>query len=133
MFHHPNIEWPHKETDNTKRRAGRAGGPCFQLNNMNFPRAGGLHRKPGPDFCLLELHIKAGRWAAEKPAGPPFCAARRPGPLFCVQPSEIQVFHLETQPSSPPTLQLVLSQKNLLICLVTPGSASGSTGACLWL
>jgi len=29
--------------DNTKRRDGRAGGPCFQFENMNLQRAGGLH------------------------------------------------------------------------------------------
>jgi len=33
--------------DNTKRKAGRAGGPCFQLKNMNFQRAGGLYNRAG--------------------------------------------------------------------------------------
>jgi len=30
--------------DNTKRRAG---GPCFQFENMNLQRAGGLHERAG--------------------------------------------------------------------------------------
>jgi len=29
--------------NDTKRRPGRAEGPCSQLKNMNFRRAGGLH------------------------------------------------------------------------------------------
>ena len=33
--------------DNIEQRAGRAAGPCFQMNNMNFWRAGELHRRPG--------------------------------------------------------------------------------------
>ena len=90
--------------------ARRAGGPCFQMNNMSFWRAA---QKARPAGCTTgrdsELHIKAGPRAAEKPAGPPFCAARWPGPLSYVQSSEIHVFHLETRPSSPPALQLVLS------------------------
>ena len=34
-------------SDNTKRRAGRAGGPCSQMKNMNFPLAGELHKNAG--------------------------------------------------------------------------------------
>jgi len=29
--------------DNTKQRAGQAGGPCFQFKNIYFQQAGGLH------------------------------------------------------------------------------------------
>ena len=71
------------------------------MNNMNFRRAA---QKAEPAGCTTgwasELHIKEGRRAAEKPAGQHFCAARRPGPLSYVQPSEIHVFHLETRPSN---------------------------------
>jgi len=77
------------------------------MNKMNFLRAA---QKAGLAGCAVgwasELHIKAGygkaRWTV-------LCAVRRPGPLSYVQPSEIQVYHLETRPSGLPTFQLVLS------------------------
>jgi len=51
-----------QKRDNTKRRAG---GPCCQMNNMNFPRA----QKGWPAGCTTGwasgLHIKAGWWAAQ--------------------------------------------------------------------
>jgi len=45
--------------NNTKRRAGRAGGPCCQMKNMNFPLAGELHRRGAG-----RLHYRNGRWVA---------------------------------------------------------------------
>jgi len=115
--------------ENTKWRAGRAGGPCCQRKNVNFPRADELHRRAGqqtalqngPVGCTLRqaggLHIKLG-CGKGRVGGLPFSAARSalfrspPDRLF-VQPAllssvqydslpKVHVFHLETRPSSPP-------------------------------
>jgi len=93
-------------------------------------------QKGGPAGCTTgwasELHIKLGcgkgragglPFSAARPAffrSPTnrlFCAARRPPLLSCVQQpasrSKIYFFHLETRPSSPPALQLVLSNNSV--------------------
>jgi len=44
---------------NTKRRAGRAGGPCCQMKNMNYPRGGELHRSAG-----WQAAARTGPWVA---------------------------------------------------------------------
>jgi len=113
--------------DNTKRKAGRAGGPpCCQTKNMNIPGTGELHRRAGrqavlqdgPVGCTLRradrMHIKlgcnkrAGRRAAlffrpacpfPQPATPPFCATCQLALLSSVQPAKNSFFHLETRPS----------------------------------
>ena len=51
--------------DNTKWRAGRAGGPCCQIKNMDFPHAGELH-----------IDRRADRLAAVQD-GPVGCTLRR--------------------------------------------------------
>jgi len=118
-----------KKRDNTNWRAGRAGGPCFQMEKVNFRRAGGLlhTRQKG------RLHKKAVRRAAEKggadcrkgqPSGPSFSAAQlnvqtalmysplahpvvQPaGPSFCAarQPAENSCFlfgNTALQPARP--------------------------------
>ena len=94
--------------------AGRAGGPCCQMKNMNFVRTGELHRRAErqaapqdkPAGCKLKqsdwLHIRVGygkRRAGElpfsaaprpfpQPAGPSVCAAHRLALLSSVQPAE---------------------------------------------
>ena len=94
--------------------AGRAGGPCCQMKNMNFLRTGELHRRAErqaapqdePAGCTLKqsdwLHIRVGygkRRAGElpfsaaprpfpQPAGPSVCAAHRLALLSSVQPAE---------------------------------------------
>jgi len=124
-----------QSTDNTKRRAGRAGGPCCQMKNMKFPRTGELHRRAGrqaalqngPVGCILRqaggLHIKLGCQNG-RVGGLPFSAVRLAifrSPPFCLlcSPPKVNVFHLETRPSSPPgppALQLVLSQSTCQSC-----------------
>jgi len=106
--------------DNTEQRAG---GLCCQMKNMNFPRAGELHRRAdrqatpqdGQVGCTLRrsgrLHIKLGCGKGQA-GGLPFSAVRRTaffvqpaGPLFCLvcsSPPKIHLFCLETQPFSPP-------------------------------
>jgi len=96
------------------------------MKNMNFPRAGELHRRAGRQAALQGGPVGCTlRWAAEKggpegcpflqPAGSPFCTARWPVLLSSMQPASpptVHVFHLETRSSSPPgppALQLVLS------------------------
>jgi len=90
--------------DNTNWRAGRAGGPCFQMKNVNFRRAalktegqaGGLHKKAvrqvvekggaccrkgqpsGPPFSIGQLNVQ--------PTGLSWCAACRPA-LLCSSPA----------------------------------------------
>ena len=120
--------WLHKlERDNTKRRAGRAGGPCYQIKNMNFPWVGELHRRAGwqaaqqdrPVGCTLGwaggLHIKLTYWKG-RAGGLPFSATHpalfrnpldrlfvQPALLSSVQPvspPKVHVFHLETRPSN---------------------------------
>jgi len=50
-----------------KRRAGRAGRPCFQLKNMNFQWADGLYTQRGIPAVWTRragrLHIRTGRRA----------------------------------------------------------------------
>jgi len=127
--------WCHPSTccedkgDNTNWRAG---GLCFRMKNVNFRRAGGLHRRQtgGPVGCTKRR--SSGLWkravpAAKKgqPSGPPFSAAQSNvhpvGPPLCAahwpvllcslrarpsvqlaSPRKIHVFHLATRPSSPP-------------------------------
>ena len=117
--------------DNTKRQAG---GPYCQIKNINLLRAGKLHRRAGQQAalqdgsvgCTLRLHRPASctlSLATERgglegypflQASPSFSADRpfvQPaGPSFCLlcRPPKIHVFHLETRPSGPPALQLVL-------------------------
>jgi len=93
------------------RRAGRQAalqdGPVV----CTLRRAGGLHSKLGcekgrPKDCPFLQPAQP----LPQPAGPPFCAARRPA-LLC-SPPKVHVFHSETRPSSPPgppALQLVVS------------------------
>jgi len=99
--------------DNTNWRAGRAGGPCFQMKNVNI---GGLliRQRSGPVRRDAQKGGPAGFSAARRPrlcvqlTGPLCCAAfSRPGRL-CSLP-KIHVIHLETRPSCPPALRLVLS------------------------
>ena len=47
------------------RRAGRAGGPCFQMKNVNCRRAGGQHRRQA-EWRAGGLYKKAVRRAAKK-------------------------------------------------------------------
>ena len=109
--------------DNTKRRAGRAGGPCCQMKNMNYPRAGELHRRAGqqaaiqdwPVGCTLRevggLHIKPG-CGKGRSGGLPFSAAHpflcsppaRPSVLSSVQPAGSSPFsfgNMALQPARP--------------------------------
>jgi len=107
---------------------------------MNFPQTGELHRRAGwqaalqdgPVGCTLRrggvLHIKLG-CGKGRARGLPFSAAHPTlfcnlpdhvfvqliGPPFCLLCSLLtaHIFHLETRPSSPPALQLVLSQINM--------------------
>ena len=110
------ITWVAKDKTNW-----RAGGPCFQMKNVNFRRAaqktegraGGLRKRTGqaaekskqlwPALFRSQVYYAARRPAlvysplarpVVQPAGPPFCAAG--------SPRKIQVFHLATRPSSPP-------------------------------
>jgi len=65
------------------RPGGLEGGLCCQMKNMNFPRAGELHRRvgwqaalqDGPMGCTLRLasrlHIKLG-YGKRRPEGCPF-------------------------------------------------------------
>jgi len=131
------------QTDNTKWRAGRPGGPYCQMKKHEFSagwwatekggpagyttgRASGLHMKAGRQAAHLAwLQKRVGRRAAffcsppcpfPQPTRPPFCAACRPALLSSVQPAsllKIHVFHLETRPSSPLAFQLVLPSWNL--------------------
>ena len=120
--------------DNTKRRAGCDGRLCCQMKNMNYPRAGELHRRAGrqaalqdwPVGCTLRgangLHIRL-NWAAEKggPEGcpflqpaPPFFAARRTtflcSPPFCLVFCAVhRQFTFFIWKHGPPARQLVLS------------------------
>jgi len=114
--------------DNNKRRAG---GPCCQMKNMNFPRAGELHRRAGwqvalqdwPVGCTLRgaggLHIKLccgkGRSGGlpisaarpfSQPAAPLLCAARWPALLSCLlcSPADSSRFsfgNMALQPARP--------------------------------
>ena len=102
--------------DNTKQRPG---GLCSQMKNMNFPRAGELHRRAGrQDRCTTGqtsgLHSKLGCRKGRlegchflQPA-PPFFAAHWTvflcSPPFCLL--KVHVFHLETRPSSSPGLPI---------------------------
>ena len=75
------------------RRAGRAGGPCFQMEKVNFRRAGGLlhtRQKGGPAGCTK----KAVRRAAEK-GSPPARPYPQPS-LICSPPDRLNV-----QPTCP--------------------------------
>jgi len=98
--------------DNTKRRDGRAGGPCCKMKNMNCPPLPAA-QKGGPAGCTAGrasgLHIKLG-YGKGRAGGLLFSAARWTALLF--SPPKIHVFHLEIRPSSPPgppALLLVLS------------------------
>ena len=106
---------------NTKRRAGRAGGPCFQINNMNFRRYGWLHRRPGWQPAqnarlagcttgrVSELHIKAGQWLRKSPPDCPF--VQPAGPALCrmCTPPKFTFFIRKHSSPARPALQLVLS------------------------
>jgi len=52
------LLWTQHNTDNTKRRAGRAGGPCCQMKNLNFPWAGDY-----AEGRAGRLHYRTGQWA----------------------------------------------------------------------
>jgi len=107
--------------DNTKRRAGV---PCCQMKNMNFLRAGELHRRAGCTTGWASwLHSKLGyrkggpeSYPFLQPA-PPFFAARRLALLSFVQPASPTkgyIFHLETRPSSPPISATHFFQASML-------------------
>ena len=105
------------------------------MKNVNFPRAGELHRRTGRQAALQDEPVDCtSSWAVEKSgtedalfscpprpfpqsAGSP-CTARWPTLLSSVQPASppaVHVFHLETRSSSSPgprgplALQLMLS------------------------
>ena len=95
---------------------------------MNFPRAAELHTTAG---CTLNWAVEMGGpegYPFLQPAGPPFCAPRRPSLLSCVQPTSPPkfIFHLETQPSSP-AISVIQHQIIFLLLLsgiVTPHKLS---------
>ena len=65
--------------------AGLAGWrPCFQFENMNLQRAGGLHRTKGPAGWIKERpgrpHNRAG-WRAAQQSGPARCGKERASKL----------------------------------------------------
>jgi len=92
--------------DNTNwkgRQAGRAGGPCFQMKNVNFRRAaqktegraGGLHKK------AVQRAVDKGVAGCKKgkPSSPPFSAAQLTvQPFLMCSPLARPV----VQPASPP-------------------------------
>ena len=117
------------KADSTKRRAGRAGGPCCQMKNMNYQRAGELHRADRQaalqDWlvgCTLSgtsgLHIKLG-CGKGRSGGMPFSAARctaflcsppaRLSVVFCAARRQFTFFIWKRGPPARPALQLVLS------------------------
>ena len=114
--------------ENTKRSAGRAGGLCCQMKNMNFPWAGELHRRAvrqaalqdGPAGCTLRraagLHIKLGcrkRRAFSATCRIAFLCSPQARPLSFVQPAESSRFSFGNT-----ALQLVLSVYYALISLI---------------
>ena len=103
--------------DNTNWRAGRAGGPCFQMKNVNI---GGLliRQRAGPVRRDAQKGGPAGFSAARRPrlcvqlTGPLCCAACRPA-LLCslfsawssVQPAENSCYSFGNTallPAGPP-------------------------------
>jgi len=95
---HPQQTWT-QITLNWSRRAGWAGGLCFQMKNENFRRAGGLHRrqKGGPAGCTKGLsgglRKRTGR-PAER-GSPPASPFLQPS-LMCSPPARFNV-----QPTGP--------------------------------
>jgi len=61
------MEW---KKANTNWRAGQTKGSCFQMKNVNFRRAGGLHRrqKGGPAGCTKGRPGELQKRAAFQPA-----------------------------------------------------------------
>ena len=113
--------WRDLGLDNTKRKAGRTGGPCYQMKNLNFLQAA-CHTEGQDD----RLHYRTGQWAAHlnlvaEKDGPegcsflqpalPFSAARRTA-LLCSLPAHRKfTFFIWKHglPARPAALQLVLS------------------------
>jgi len=107
--------------DNTKQRAGRAGGPCCQINNMNFWRYGRLRRRPGRQAAqkaqlagcttgrVSELHIKAGQRLRKSPPDCPFVQPVNPALCLMCTPPKLTFFIWKHSPPARLALQLVLS------------------------
>ena len=104
--------------DNTKQRPG---GLCSQMKNMNFPRAGELHRRAGrqdvlrdrPVDCTVSWAVEKGGWRAAIFCSLPHLFSQPTGPSFYVaHPSacwKFTFFIWKHGRPARPAFQLVLS------------------------